>query len=154
MHLILSCNNNVDPSLLVDVMAMGTRVLNIEPYNNFTLMCVAASSLNGTNVNIQKTITWTRRIGSGQEETLTNSPGNVTITNDDLNLATSTSTLLVATTTAGQHRYTCSSQLVVTPAMDVITGNAQQTINIIGKSGQHFNVLVMIIILEYRTYST
>ena len=131
ISLLLACIL-ADPSLTVSAMTMDMRVLDIEPYNNFTIMCMAVSSFNGVNKNIRKTITWTRTVDSGQEETLTDSPGSITITNDDLTLATSTSTLLVATTTAGQHMYTCSSQLVVTPAMDVITDTAQQTVSVIG----------------------
>ena len=64
---------------------------------------------------------------------ITSSTGGTTITNNNLDHATSTSTLQMTTTTAGEHMYTCSSSLVVSPAMDDITGSDQQMVNVLGQ---------------------
>ena len=123
----------VDPTLSVNLPAIVTRVLDISPYNTFTLTCTATSSFSGIDRAILKSFTWTSRIDSGANEMISSSTNGVTITDSDLDQATSTSTLQMTTTTAGEHMYTCSSSLVVSPAMDDITGSAQQTVTVVGQ---------------------
>ena len=123
----------VDPTLSVNLPAITTRVLDIPPYNSFSLTCTATSSFSGIDRAILTTFSWERRIGSGTNEMIENSTNGVTITDSDLYQATSTSTLQMNTTTAEEHMYICSSSLVVTPAMDEVTGSAQQTVTVVGQ---------------------
>ena len=123
---------DVDPTISVSLSAITTRVLDISPYNTFTLTCTATSHVSGTDRAILKSFTWTRKIGSGAIEMITDSTNGVTITGSNLDQATSTSTLQMTTTTPGEHVYTCSSSLVVSPAMDNIAGEAQQTVYVEG----------------------
>ena len=131
--ILKTCNfPDADPTLSVSLPAVTTRVLDIPPYNSFTLTCTATSSVSGTDRAILKSFTWTRRIGSGAIEMIMNSTNGVTITGSNLDQATSISTLQMTTMTAGEHMYTCSSSLVVSPAMDDITGSDQQTVTVQG----------------------
>ena len=56
----------------------------------------------------------------------------VLITSMDLNMATARSELMVNTTLGGSHIYTCNANLSITPAPDVINGQADTTIVVQG----------------------
>ena len=122
----------VDPTLSVTIPAIATRVLDIVSYNSFTLTCTSTSAFAGVNRAIVKAFTWTRRVGSGSDEMISHLTNGVIIVESNLDQAVSVSTLHVTTTAAGEHNYTCSSRLVVTPATDDITRQAQQTVNVQG----------------------
>ena len=68
----------------------------------------------------------------------------VTVMEGDLLEATSMSMLMVNTTRSGSHSYTCTVQLVVTPAPDNITGQDQTTVSIVGE----LKVIIIITIFD------
>ena len=57
----------------------------------------------------------------------------VTVMEGNLLQAVSMSTLMVNTTLSGSHNFTCRAELVVTPAPDIITGQNQATVSVIGE---------------------
>ena len=127
------------PTLDVSIDRTGVRsqILDLSPFNGFTLTCMATSSVAGTLTPIKKRITWMRSVDGGSPQQLTNGAANVdsvvTVTEDNLLRATSMSMLSVNTTMSGSHSYTCTAQLVVSPAPDSITGQDQTTVSIVGE---------------------
>ena len=112
------------------------RILDLPSFNGFTLTCMASSRVTGALKDIRKRITWTRSVNGGTSEQLTegaNSNELVMIMEDDLFQATSMSVLSVNTTMSGSHVYTCSAELVVSPAPDIITAQDQTTVSITGE---------------------
>ena len=130
--------HNTVPTLDVSIDRTGvrSRILDLSPFNGFTLTCMATSSVAGLPTPIRKRITWTRSVDGGPLQQLTdgaNVDSVVTMMEDDLLGATSMSMLMVNTTVSGSHSYTCTVQLVVTPAPDSITGQDQTTVSIVGE---------------------
>ena len=121
----------------IDRVGVSSRILDLSPFNDFTLACMATSSVAGTPTPIRKRITWMRSVDGGHPQQLTNEAASVDsiviVTEDSLMGATSMSMLSVNTTTSGSHRYTCTAQLVVSPAPDSITEQDQTTVNIVGE---------------------
>jgi hypothetical protein len=77
-----------------------------------------------------------RNVNGGPPETLTDGSSVdsvVMVMEDNLLQATSMSMLMVNTTVNGSHSYTCTAELVVTPAPDDITAQDMTTISIIGE---------------------
>ena len=85
---------------------------------------------------------WTRSVNDGVSEQLIDgsSTNDIVMILDDDNLrATSISMLMVNTTMSGNHVYTCGASLVVSPAPDNISAEAQTTVsNIIGELNTPF----------------
>ena len=88
------------------------------------------------DVAVAKVITWMRSVDGGNPQVLTDSDminGEfVMISSTDLQMATAMSTLEVNTTVAGSHVYTCTVNLSIMPAPDVIQKQAMTTIMVQG----------------------
>ena len=120
----------------IDRTGVPSRILDLSPFNGFTLNCIATSSVVGTPTPIRKRITWTRSVDGGPPQQLTdgtNVDNVVAVMEVDLLEATSMSMLMVNTTVSGSHSYTCTAQLVVDPAPDSITEQDQTTVSIVGE---------------------
>ena len=81
-----------------------------------------------------------RSINGGPSEPLTNGANVdsvVTVMEDDLLQATSTSMLMVNTTRSGSHSYTCRAELVVAPAPEIINEQNETTISVAGELKVH-----------------
>ena len=99
----------------------SARVLDVSPYNSFTLTCSASSLVNGVFLALRKSVQWMRSIDSSSLVEISSATNGVTVTNSNLDQATSTSEITVTTTTAGQHLYMCRVSLDVSPATDNIS---------------------------------
>ena len=111
---------------------MTSRVLDVSPYNTFSLTCTATSHVNGAATPLTKTIQWMRSIDSSQVVELSSSTSEVTISSSNLDQHTSTSTITVDADTAGDHAYTCRVSLDVSPATDDINGQDSTNIAVQG----------------------
>ena len=49
------------PSLVVQTSPSSIRILNVSPYNQFTVTCTASAEVNGQRVPLEMTIEWRRR---------------------------------------------------------------------------------------------
>ena len=49
------------PSLVVQTFPSSIRILNVFPYNQFTVSCTASAEVNGQSVPLEMTIDWVRR---------------------------------------------------------------------------------------------
>ena len=49
------------PSLVVQTSPSLIRILNVSPYNQFTVTCTASAEVNGQRVPLEMTIEWVRR---------------------------------------------------------------------------------------------
>ena len=52
---------NTAPTLVVHTSPSSVRVLDVAPYNQFTVTCTARAELNGEGIPYSITIEWTRR---------------------------------------------------------------------------------------------
>ena len=111
---------------------MTSRVLDVSPYNTFSLTCTAAGRVNGVARALTKTIQWMRSIDSSEAVELSSSTSGVTISRSNLDQPTSTTTITVNADTAGDHTYTCRVSLDVSPATDDINGQDSTNIDIQG----------------------
>ena len=109
-----------------------SRVLDVSPYNTFSLTCTAASRVNGVARALTKTVQWMRSIDSSEAVELSSSTSGVTISSSNLDQHTSTSTITVNADTAGDHAYTCRVSLDVSPATDDINGQDSTNIDVQG----------------------
>ena len=116
-----------DPTLDVQVTMVTDRILDIAPYNSFSIDCTAISSVQGgVDVDLSKTFTWTQIIDDGSPTMI-----NDGIVNSGLDTSSSTSQLTVTTTTAGQHTYSCNARISLLVS-DVIINNAMRMITVQG----------------------
>ena len=109
-----------------------SRVLDVSPYNTFSLTCTVTSRVNGAATPLTKTVQWMRSIDSSEAVELSSSISGVTISRSDLDQPTSTSTISVDADTAGDHAYTCRVSLDVSPATDDINGQDSTNIDVQG----------------------
>ena len=125
-------------SLAVNVerTSVPARVLNLPTYNGFTLTCTATSRADNLKVAVNKAITWMRSVAGGSPQLLTysdmSSSDLVVISSTDLQMATAMSMLMVNTAVAGSHVYTCSANLSILPAPDIIRNQSMTTIVVQG----------------------
>lgn len=91
------------PGLIVEAQPSTITVLDTAPYNTFSLVCTATLPPNVTAV---KQFIWNRQDSSGSSTNFTSSAG-TTITDLNLNSATSTSVLTTNVTTSGLFLFTC-----------------------------------------------
>ena len=116
--------------------SVSARVLDLPTYNGFTLTCTATSRADNQQVAVTKAITWMRSVDGGSPQLLTDSDLSssdiVMISSRDLQMATAMSMLVVNTTVAGSHVYTCSASLSILPAPDNITNQNMTTIVVQG----------------------
>ena len=112
------------------------RVLDLPTYNGFTLTCTATSRAVNQEVAVTKAIIWMRSVDGGSPQLLTDSDMSssdmVVISSSDLQMATAMSMLTVNTTVAGSHVYTCSANLSILPAPDIIRNQSVTTIVVQG----------------------
>ena len=97
------------PSLDVTVVPVTVTVLDIAPYNNCTLTCIATLP---TSVGLAKTVEW-RETTSGVMESLNPDNNAVDITTSYLDNATSMSLMSLRLDTPGQRTFTCVASLQV-----------------------------------------
>ena len=109
-----------------------SRVLDVSPYNTFSLTCTSTSRVNGVATPLTKTVQWMRSIDSSEAVQLSSSTSEVTISSSNLDQVNSTSTITVNADTAGDHTYTCRVSLDVSPATDDINGQDSTNIDVQG----------------------
>jgi hypothetical protein len=102
VHNTLLHPDNAALGLIAQVQSPVTAVLDVAPYNTFSLVCTASVP---TNVLVMKEFVW-RSGSSGSGTVLTDGAG-TTITTLNLNNATSTSVLTTNASVAGTFPYTC-----------------------------------------------
>ena len=110
----------------VQVQPSMITVLDVPPYNTFSIACTATFPANTTT---NKQFVW-RQGSSGTSSVLTTGPG-VNVTNLDLTSQTSTSILSVSATLSGSFYYTCevTVQSTQTSATSFVTVNGETIIN-------------------------
>ena len=124
----------------IDRTSVSSRILDISPFNGFSLTCTVTSRVGGAQTPISKRITWMRSVDGRPAQDLTdgaNVDSVVMVMEDDLFGGTSMSMLVINTTVSGSHSYTCRAELVVAPAPDDITQQDQTNVGIIGKLKSH-----------------
>ena len=103
-------------------MSSTTRLLNVSPYNTFTLTCTATAP---PGVVEPKTFTWRRTTASGgscDSFTVVTESGTRQLANSNVDQPESTSVLTVTETTAAVWRYCCQASLLgVTGTSDEIS---------------------------------
>ena len=125
-HFIIS--SPTDPTLDVQVTMVTGPILDIAPYNSFSIDCTATSSVGGSTVALSKTFTWTQTIDSGSSMVI-----NVGILNSGLDMASSVSQLTVTTTTAGSHSYSCIVAIdLPTTISDTIINSRMRSLTVQG----------------------
>ena len=116
--------------------SVPARVLDLSTYNGFTLTCTATSRADNQEVAVTKAITWMRSVDGGSPQLLTGSDMSssdlVVISSTDLQMVTAMSMLTVNTTVADSHVYTCSANLSILPAPDIIRNQSMTTIMVQG----------------------
>ena len=116
--------------------SVPSRVLDLPTYNGFTLTCTATSRAVNLEVVVTKAITWMRSVNGGNPQLLTDSDMSssdmVVISSTDLQMTTAMSMLTVNTTVAGSYVYTCSANLSIMPAPDIIRNQSMTTIVVQG----------------------
>ena len=105
------------PTIGVDVTPTSATLLDVFPYNVFTITCNVTQP---EAVTVEKTIMWSWILPSGMMQ---NIDLNSNITNVRLENSTSTSELSVSTSSAGQWQFICTSNLKV-PGDPVISSSA------------------------------
>ena len=119
-------------SVSIERTSISTRVLDLATYNGFSLTCTATSRAVNQEVAITKAVTWMRSVDGGNSQLLTDSGMSssdiVMISSTDLQMATALSMLMVNTTVAGSHVYTCSANLSILPAPDIIRNESMTNI--------------------------
>ena len=117
-----------DPTLDVQITMVTDRILDISPYNSFSIDCTATSSVEGSTVALSKTFTWTQTIDSGSSMMINNG-----FMNSGLDMASSTSQLTVTTTTAGSHSYSCMVAIdLPTTVSDTIINSRMSSLTVQG----------------------
>ena len=138
--------------------SVPTRVLDISPYNGFSLTCSATSRVVRNPTAITKAFSWTRSIDGARDgvPVVMDDNNYVVIMESGLVEAEATSVLMVNTSLSGSHVYTCSARLVVVPATDDIQEQDMETIMVQGKllSPAEVKLSLMISIVILRTIST
>ena len=109
-----------------------SRILDVSPYNTFSLTCTSTSRVNGIARALTKTVQWMRSIDSSQVLELSSSTSEFTISSSNLDQVNSTSTITVNADTAGDHTYTCLVSLDVSLATDDINGQDSTNIDVQG----------------------
>ena len=123
-------------AVTVDRTSLPSRILDISPFNGFSLICMATSTVSGMETAIRKRITWMRSLDGGPAQELPDGAtvdSVVMVMEDDLSGPTSMSMLVINTTVSGSHSYTCRAELAVAPAPDDITQQDQTIVSIIGE---------------------
>ena len=104
----------------MQVQPSTVTVLDVAPYNTFSLVCTAAIP---TNVTAVKQFMWQR----GSTDLMTGVGTNITTLN--LNNATSTSVLTINATTAGSFAYTCN--------VTFLSSRSTATVNVVVKGSNY-----------------
>ena len=108
---------STEPSLSVTVEPTTILVLDVAPYNVFTITCTGALS---NNISATKTFNW-RRQSAGSETPVTHNGVTTIIQNSDLADAISTSVLTAREYSAGTVTYTCESSVLEETDLDTAT---------------------------------
>ena len=98
------------PPIVMSLESSSFRFPAAEPYNTFNLTCTASVP---ESVVIQRTLTWSRKIGSGETglAEITDNGNTIRIMTSDLTAADVTSVLAVTETVPGDYRYRCEVEL-------------------------------------------
>ena len=100
-------------------------VLDVEPYNNFSLTCTVfiLESLTG----VTRSIAWQR-----DGTTLIDNGNSVQLSNTEYNRHTLVSTLTAKESSAGEHTYTCTGSIEI-PSHTPVTASAHAKVTARGK---------------------
>ena len=103
----------------------------MEPHNTFSIVCTATTP---DIVIVPKSIQWARVLQdtSAASEILTDNGDTVTIVDADLDSPTSTSTLMVTESTAGEYTYTCTATLQTLPEDPIVSGTSNSGVIVRG----------------------
>ena len=123
---------NLDPLLSVRLVPVATRVLDVAPYNNFTLTCAFVSGVFNMPVNVPKSVQWSQTIRSGPATVVTASTPGVDITDSGLDQFSGFSVLTMTATSAGEHAFECLVSLDVAAIPDEVEGISSTTVAVFG----------------------
>lgn len=109
---------------------MTSRVLDIAPYDTFSIDCTATSSVQGIDqVPLSKAFSWTLSVDSASPE-----PVSMGVTDMGLTEPTSTSTLSLTAATPGDHTYLCSVAVTFLHSVsDSIASSAETAVAVYGE---------------------
>lgn len=127
VHFNNACSS-ADPVVDISVAMVADRILDISPYNSYMVTCSATSSVQGSPVNISKTMEWSVSHNNGTTSIVSSG-----VVNSDLSMATSSSILSVVTSVPGLYCYTCSSDLQLENVVDSIGGTQTTTLRVNGE---------------------
>ena len=128
---------HTDPTLVVEVSMVTERILDIPPYNTFTLTCSASSSVQGQSFAITKTLGWSESVDGASPTNLTQD-----VTTSDLAQITSSSAADVTVTSAGEYVYRCESVLTLGAIPDRVVGVASTNVTVHGEHTHARTVLM------------
>ena len=129
-----------------------TRVLNVDPYNNFTLTCAFSSSVSNMPVNVPKSVQWTRAIGSGPATVVTAATPGIEITDSGLDQSSGTSVLAMTADSAGEHVFECLVRLDVAAVPDDVEAMAATTVTVIGEHTSRSLTVTHVRTCTYNNY--
>ena len=136
-----------DPVFNVALAPFTSRVLNVDPYNTFTLTCAFSSSVSNMHVNVPKSVQWTRTIGGAPAAVVTDATPGIEITDSGLDQSSGTSVLATTAVSAGEHAFECLVRLDVAAVPDDVEAMASTTVTVIG---EHISRSICCILLTHN----
>ena len=114
------------PSVVVESSPSSVRILNVPPYNQFTVTCTARAEVEGETVPLELTVDWVRRAGHYSFSDVPSTEYETTGSPEDGYQSTLTTT---ETDTENMITYRCRARLV---GGSSIRGIADTTLNVVG----------------------
>ena len=120
------------PSVVVESSPSSVRILNVSPYNQFTVTCTARAEVEGETVPLEITVDWLRRTqprsGAATFSDVPSTEYETTGSPEDGYQSTLTTT---ETDTENMITYRCRAALVVNSSVQGITDT---TLNVVGNN--------------------
>ena len=114
------------PSVVVESSPSSVRILNVPPYNQFTVTCTARAEVGGETVPLEMTVDWVRRAGPDSFSDVSSTEYETTGSPEDGYQSTLTTT---ETDTENTITYRCRAKLV---GGSSIRGITDTTLNVVG----------------------
>ncbi len=104
------------------------RILDVPPYNTYTMSCVASSRVQSILKDIPQTISWSVARDGGAVMSVSEG-----ISTEMVDVGTSSSVLSVTINAGGEYVYTCGSSLDLGDISDTVEGDDSTTVTVIGE---------------------
>ena len=116
--------------MVVESSPSSVRILNVSPYNQFTVTCTARAEVEGETVPLEMTVDWLRRTQpSSGSVTFTDVPSTEYETAGSPEDGYQSTLTTTETDTENTIRYRCNAKLVVDSS---IRGTTDTTLNVVG----------------------